>query len=61
MPEVLRMVTHMHFLEPDNLVDMVAGTAVDMVVGIVSLIPWLVSEGKQQAGYASSSQKRQQS
>jgi hypothetical protein len=58
MPEVPRMVSHMHFLEPDNLADMVAGMAVDMVVGIVFLIPWFVPEGKQQEGYASSSQKK---
>jgi hypothetical protein len=65
MPEVPQMVSHMQFLEPDNLADMVAdmvaGMAVDTVVGVVSLIPWFVSEGERQEEYASSSRRKQKS
>jgi hypothetical protein len=60
MPAVPQMVSHMHFLEPDNLAGMAAGMAVDTVV-VVSLIPWFVSEGEQQVGYASPSRKKQPS
>jgi hypothetical protein len=41
------VVSHRHFLEPDNLADMVAGMVDDMVVGVVALVSCFVSEGGQ--------------